>query len=364
MNKKFFGFIAVIIIAVVAAVKVVIVNQEMKKIIVLYLCGLMISSCQSNQKKVERLDVQLSVIYRDLETSLPGELIVMEKCLILSDPFATSEYIKVLDKQTGEKIFGFLDIGQGPNEFNMPRCDISTGSNVLTVFDLNVKKILECDIDSLIEGKTPPRPGLFPFTDIICLAKYKPKQYVATLFTGSKPFAILKDNEIIFEFGKYPFSEKITNLEDVFQGTTLYNVDRQVLGYATFNTPYLSLYKSEADTFRLLWESRFRNAHYSISNSELRYDKEQPAGINGLAFAKDYIVCLVKEMRLKESIGRMKEQMAKSVYIYNYEGELVKILDLDMHTLRISAMSDSNVVYFVGLDEEYCLMKLDLGKYD
>jgi hypothetical protein len=320
------------------------------------------SSCHDDTKNVERLSVQLEIINPDLEIRLPGQLVVTNHSFILFDPYAHSEAVRVLDKQTGEKITGFIDIGQGPDEFVTPWCGFIS-NDTLTVFDLNIQKIFECNLDSLYKGNVTVKPIKFLHPEVTELSKLATNQYVATSL-AQKPFSIIKNDEVVFEFGKYPFDVKITNYFDVFQGDVLYNSDRHVLGYATHLTPYLSLYKFEADTFRLLWESRFRSAHYSIINSELKYDNEQPAGIRGIAFTKDYIVCLVKEMRLKDSIGREKEQMAKSVFLYNYEGVLIKILELDIHTSGISAMPDSNVVYSVGLDEEYCLMKLDLGKYD
>jgi hypothetical protein len=42
-------------------------------------------------------------------------------------------------------------------------------------------------------------------------------------------------------------------------------------------------------------------------------------------------------MKLKESTGRSKEKMAKTLYLYSYGGELLEIPELNIPTTRISA---------------------------
>jgi hypothetical protein len=329
---------------------------------VISICGLMLSSC-SPDKEVERLQVQLDIMNPDLEIQFPGEFSVEDQCFILFDPLSKSEFVRVLDKQTGEKIIGFLDIGQGPNEFSMPMYGYSA-NDTMTVFDLNFKKKIECSLNSLSEGKAAIHPIRFPFNDVGKLARVNANQYIGGIFRDQTPFVFIKGDDIVLEFGKYPIEETVTNSVDKLQGTILYNKNRQILGYAAFQTPYISLYQFEKDTFRLLWESRFSKAHYYISDQQLRWEDNQPAGISSFAFAKDYIFCLVSEMRLKERVGRSKEIMPKTVYVYNYKGELLKILELDIPSTRISASTNSNVIYFISIDEEYALTKLDVQKYN
>jgi hypothetical protein len=335
----------------------------MKIIIRMCLCGLTVLSCCHPSEKAERLNVQLEMVYRDMEIQFPGQFVVERQCFILFDPFVTSECVKVLDRETGEKTVGFLNTGQGPDEFNMPWCGYSA-NDTLTIFDLNIKKKIECNLDSLSKGKASVHPIRFPHDHVLQLARLGTNRYAAGIFDSQTPFVLMQDDEIIHEFGKYPVEGVVTNISDRFQGTILYNEERHVLAYATFETPYLSLYQQEGNVFMQLWESRFANAHYSISNDQLRWDNDQPAGIHEFAFTRDYIACLVKEMRLNKSSGRTKEHMAGTIYLYKYDGELVKILELDIPSVRIGATTDSNVVYLISLGEEYCLTKLDLQKYN
>jgi hypothetical protein len=330
----------------------------------LLIAGAVLLSC-THSDPVERIKSQLEIINPDLEIQFPGQFLVERQCFILFDPLVVFEGMKILDKQTGKKIVGYLDIGKGPEEFVTPWCGYSL-NDTLIIYDLNALKKMECNIDSLYAGKVTINPTQFPFQGIDQLAKLKANQYVGGVFKTNAPFCLIKNNEIKYEFGKYPIDESISNTYDVFQGEILYHAERHVLGYAINDMPYLSLYECEGedDTIRLLWESRFKDAHYTIGNRQLHWNSDQPAGISWFTFTKDYIACLVKEMRLEESFGRGEAQMPRAIYLYDYDGKLRKIIELNLPSNRISATTDDNVIYLISLDEEYCLTKLDLREYN
>jgi hypothetical protein len=138
-------------------------SLNMKNIVCTGLCGLMLLSCNHRPTPVERLSVQLEIVNPDLETQFPGQLIAAKSCLLLFNPFVSSGCVSVLNKQTGEKIIDFLDTGQGPDEFTAPSCGYAVNNDTVTIFDLNAKKKLECNPESLSEGKASVRTVRFPY---------------------------------------------------------------------------------------------------------------------------------------------------------------------------------------------------------
>ena len=320
-------------------------------------------SCGNNQlAKVERLKVQVEILNSDLEIQYPGTIFVTHKCLVLHDPFMSSEHIKLLDTETGDVILGFIDIGQGPKEFVTPTFSYST-KGILTIFDLNSPKKVQFDIDSLYEGKISINPTQLYQNDIFELIMLGDNEFVAGIYRNENPFRFIQNDSSMYEFGNYPIQEDITNAFNVFQGTILYNDEKSIMCYATFNTPYLSLYEYKDQTFTMIWETKFKKAQYFISNNQLRWENNHVCGISEFAFTRDYIVCMVKEMYLKDATGRgIKEKMARAIYLYDYEGNLKKILELDLHSFRISADPKTNIVYLVGMDDGWCLARIDLQK--
>ena len=331
----------------------------MKIIISLCFFILVISSCNNDKNKVERQKVHLEIIHPDLEIQFPGQLVAENNCLLLFDPFASSNNIKILDKLTGEKKFEFLDTGNGPKEFVTPWCGYSA-NDTLTIIDLNAQKKVEFDVNDLCMGVINVEPISFPHNNAIQLARIGINKYIAGTFEDEYPFCLIKDNKVVHKFGRYPISTKIANTFDAFQGTILFNEERGLIGYATFSTPYLALYKLEEENPNLLWESEFAPMRYTISDQQLNWDNDQPVGIHEFAFTKDYIACLVKEMELRNSAGRSEEQMPQTIYLYNYDGILIKILELDYPSIRLCSDASSNDIYLISLNQEYCLSKIEL----
>jgi hypothetical protein len=310
-------------------------------------------------QQAERIRVHLDVINSDLRIKFPGTFLVTDSCFVLFDPFGSTGTVRILDKKTGNMFFSFVDIGRGPNEFVTPMCGYLINDS-LTIFDLNAAKRITCSIDSLCKKNGSFTPKSLPRNDIVNLAMLKDNQYIVGIYMDKTPFCIIQNDTAEYEFGKYPVEADVTNAFDVFQGTILYNMDRNIICYATFDTPYLSLYEHKDDNYIMSWEKQFAKPQYSISNHQLKWNDNHPAGIHEFTFTRDYIACLVKEMDLKKSIGRTEDKMARAIYLYDYDGNLKKILDLDFPSIRITSTPTSNTLYLISLDEEYSLTKFVL----
>jgi len=323
------------------------------------ICCSILFSCGNNKlREIERSNIQVEMLNADLEIQFPGVFAVTHKCLVLQDPMRPRENVKLLDTETGDVILGFIDIGQGPEEFATPLLSYST-KGILTIYDPHTLKKVHFNIDSLYEGKVSIKPSPFYRKDIVRLEMLNDNEFIAGVYGKENPFCFIQNDSSMYEFGNYPIVVDIANTH-VFHGTVLYNNHRNVMCYATFHTPYLSLYEYKNQTFRMLWETSFKNAQYFISNHQLRWADDHPCGIQEVTFTRDYIACLVKEMYLKDASGRSKETLPRALYLYDYEGTLKKILDLDLASVRISADPETNLVYIIGLDDGWCLARLNL----
>lgn len=49
-----------------------------------------------------------------------------------------------------------------------------------------------------------------------------------------------------------------------------------------------------------------------------------------------------------------------TVFLYDYDGNLVKIVDLGIPVMRIAADCQDNVLYAIGADPDYILVKYEL----
>ena len=90
----------------------------------------------------------------------------------------------------------------------------------------------------------------------------------------------------------------------------------------------------------------------------------QRVNLYQLVLTKDYIVALQRDYQRdpvdESQIGQQQGKLPKQLFVYDYEGRLLQILDLKMPTLRIAATPDRNEVYALVANPEYGLAKVEL----
>ena len=80
--------------------------------------------------------------------------------------------------------------------------------------------------------------------------------------------------------------------------------------------------------------------------------------------SKDYIIALQRDYTVDDmderKVGRDVSKCPRTVFLYDYDGNLRKIVDLGIPVMRIAADHRSNVLYAIGADPEYLLVKFEL----
>jgi len=179
----------------------------------------------------------------------------------------------------------------------------------------------------------------------------------------SSPFTIidLSTSEEI-EFGNFPISEKVINAKDIFQGTVKFNKDLNFLVYASFSTKYLSFYSFDKDIKKptLIWEKNMVEPKFRIIANQLEWENDQEKGFSDLCFTKDFIVVSFKEGSNIRDKGRGTEMIPQSLYVFDYDGNLVKHLVSSVPILRLADNLESNTVFAIGATPEFCLAKFNI----
>ena len=80
--------------------------------------------------------------------------------------------------------------------------------------------------------------------------------------------------------------------------------------------------------------------------------------------SKDYIITLERDRDRdpidESTVGRDVSKCPHTVFLYDYDGNLVKIVDLGIPVMRIAADCQDNVLYAIGADPDYILVKYEL----
>ena len=338
----------------------------MKKHLLLLLVIATMLACKTGKNNVERISLIPEILHEGLYTMLPGEMLLCDNYLVWQDGFATDTFMHVVDLRTNQEVGTMGKIGRGAEEFITPNLLGSFGKYIV-VADDNLPKCALYSIDSLLEHKNPyiPKPN-FPFRGISYATVVDSATIIAVLFDTSTPFRIVRNQQVVGEFGQFPIQDSISNRFNVLQGSVEYNHQRGIMLYAPNFFPYIALYKkNEENSYTLLKETNYP-IHYTIEKKQAELLHEYNGSFRSPTFTKDYIVFLKQDEdnplpKQKPTSGiRDLSGVPHTVYIFDYDLNLLKIADLNMPVLNITANPGNNTLYIIGLKDSYCIAKCEI----
>lgn len=328
---------------------------------------IMFCSCStSSRKNVERLALHPTAVIQDsMFTRMPGSLILCDHYLVWQDPFNPDYFLHVVDIDTKKEVGVMGEFGRGPKEFNTPSLAKSIGNKIFT-YDLNLDQQAYYSIDSLLAGKDPfiSRP-LHPIENCLDIVQIAENEFISTQPENEHPFQWIHADSSITFFGKCPIKEKISDYYSARQGPLIYNPYNQTLVYCTNHLSYIALYEKKDTTFQLKWEKRPIKKSYEVKDGEIHFlhNEDLPCEI---VLTKDYIVALQQDKdtefpTTKRTAGiRDFSKVPTTLLVYDYDFNLKKIIDMGMPTLRIEGSGDSNTLYTVGIDLDFCILRYEL----
>lgn len=310
------------------------------------------------KEEVERITLQSQVLNDELLTTMPGDLILAGEYLIWSDPFTHDSFLHVHNASTGEEIGAMGKVGKGPKEFVTPTIYRYCVDNKIFAVDANGKTAGYLSIDSLVNGKEP-------FCDIpdkekeLRMEKMDREMYIKTTKDGSETYFQTVVNGKESFWGVYPIPELKKHI-GMYES---YDPVEGMFAVASFNFPYLALYKKENSTFTLQWERKPETENYIIADDRIVFDRKIK-GIRDICMSKDYIIALQRDREVdpvdESTIGRNISKCPRTVFLYDYTGRLLKIVDVGMPVMRIAAGRGSNTLYLIGGNPDYVLAKCEL----
>ena len=328
---------------------------------------IMFCSCSTSSKKnIERLTLHpTAVILDSMFTQMPGILILCDHYLVWEDPFRSDYFLHVIDLNTKKEVGVMGEFGRGPKEFITPIPTKSIGNKIFT-YDLNLDQQAYYSIDSLLAGKDPfishPLDPIKNCLDVIQIAE---NEFISIQPENEHPFQWIHADSSISFFGESPLKEKVAMDYTTRMGGLYYNPYNKKFIYHTCLFPYFALYEKKDSIFQLKWEKTAPKTSYEIKDGKFHFfdDDNRPLGI---VLTKDYIVALQqdKDTKLpttKRTSGiRDFSTVPTTLLVYDYDFNLKKIINMGMPILRIASKGDSNTLYTVGIDLDFCILRYEL----
>lgn len=322
-------------------------------------------ACKSGSTEIERLTLSPSSTIQDsLFTQLPGSLILCNNYLVWEDPFNPNYFLHVVDINAKKEIGTMGLTGRGPKEFITPLSISSIGNKIFT-YDLNQNKQAYYSIDSMLANKDPfiLLPPL-PIEDCLDIVQIAEGEFISTHPQNEQLFQWIHQDSTVSFFGKSPIKEKLKDYYNSRQGTLFYNPYNQKLIYSARLFPYIALYEKEGNNFQLKWEKISSKNFYEIKNGNIHFIEEAQVP-HEIILTKDYIITLEKEENTptptKRTAGiRDLSQVPNTIFVYDYDFNLKKIIDMGMPILCIETKGNSNTIYAVGIDLDFCIVTYEV----
>lgn len=319
---------------------------------------LFLFSCSSRKVDPVRMKLQPHVLTSEIFTTMPGDLFMSGGYLVWSDPFAHDYFIHVHDASTGEVVGVMGKVGEGPQEFVSPLVSRISIDGQVFAQDANGNTVGYLSLDSMLLQR-PPFIELTEFEKTLKMNKIDKGVYMANTEDGDADYFRLNVDGKESAFGVYPVRE----VRQHIGGYKAYNPKTGMLVYVSFQFPYIALYKREGDTFQLQWERKTKKETYEIVNDRLVFDRKI-MGAGDVCMSKDYIITLERDREVdpvdESMVGRNASKCPRTVFLRDYDGNLLKIIDLGMPTMRITADPETNVLYAIGVNPEFTLAKYEL----
>jgi hypothetical protein len=342
----------------------------MEKIKLILLLTLL-CSCNTSEKKitkVERISLEAEIITDSIHASLPGRLIVFNDYVVWEEAFASDKFLHVVDIQTRKEVGRMGEVGQGPKEFIHPQISRSYDDCILA-FVQGTKHQAYFSIERFLAGED----YYIPVPNSI---KINPKSNFRLLEIEKGQFITLQPNSdkllehwnrpYFYSFGKFPIPESLRKDDrfNYFQGDIAYNPDLKKLIYTSYRFPYMAIYTKSGKSFKLQTEVKGKFDYSVSSGGEFKRSRDSKRGPRELTLTLDYIVTVDRDLSIDQTdeneVGRDPMKLPHTVFIYDYEGNLLKIANLGFPVVRIAADTKNNTLYAIVVMDDYVLVKYEL----
>lgn len=332
-------------------------------ILLVVISALCLMSCKQSKNSIIRIDSpRYSVITDSIYSRLPGSMFYQDGIIYWQDALSPENFIHAIEVSTGKELYSFGNMGDGPEDFSFPLFSLSSTSGLyISDLEKNLAILYQIDKESdtlnvsigTYENKTEAKRIIYLGDDEI-LYFFPNKE---------KPFEIYR-NGACASSGNLPLDECVTNGNNVYQGSVVYNPKNKCLVYSTFGFPYMAVYHLENNNPVLKKELK-TPVEYTILEKELKLDNKDAEGTMELALTANYIVALQRDKVVEGEMPEAKyardmSALPRSLFVYDYDLNLIKIINMPFPLLRLCGDVGSDDCYAIGANPEFEILKVDL----
>ena len=133
--------------------------------------------------------------------------------------------------------------------------------------------------------------------------------------------------------------------------------------YASYRFPYIEIYDIKNDEVSLSFSNVIPENLYQRKGSEIVFGRNRTGSMD-MTLTKDYIVTVQRDYEtddIEEStVGMDFSKLPKTLFLYDYDGNLKKIVNVNIPVFGIAGDINNNEVYALGTAPEFVIAKFKL----
>ena len=330
------------------------IKKQILYMIFIFLCGF--SCTQKGNDKDASLDYILPTDSLSVFLGIPVYSEFFDNKLFVFDIFGEDGFVKVIDMQKDSTLFSIAKRGSGPNEYlHVSNIDIykERDSVFVALLDPVQKKYYKYLYEDLMtmQDKTLPNKKIDVETGVLLtnMLNVSPSCFLASGLTEKGKFISLdKDLKEIGVYGKYR-PKPNSSIPDIVHaranlGKIFISPDKKTIGSIINNAGVLEVYKINDNIPYLSNEYIIDDIDYKMDGSNILNEK---IGYLSGTMSDRFIYVLYsgeKEDRNSDAIATYGHE----VHIFNYDGDLLKKIDIQRSAFDISIDGDNNILYVVS----------------
>lgn len=332
----------------------------MKNLNLSLLLALLCFSCSQKISKVQRVaDQTYEVVSDSIYTRMPGSILCQEGIVYWEDPMSFENFMHAIDVKKKMEITSFANRGEGPHDFTANVMSLIPEGGVM-LYDLNKPLKIHYQVnrnDNSVSSTAGKYDSDAKATGVLHLGEDR------TLYLYPQEEKLFMVEEI--SFGERPIKEALDNAYDIFQGQIAYHPERKILVYSSIRFPYLAIYKDAGGKDWKLEKELTEDWDYTIHEGCLNFSSSSKSGAMELALTDDYIVLLQRDNEVEGAIpyeehGRGIASLPRSLFVYDYDLNLKKIINMPFPMFRLCGDAETNTIYAMSINPEFELISINL----
>ena len=342
---------------------------------VLLFIGLIISSCATDDESyglddpTQKFNDTYKLISEKAEIDEsyitgPTQILVVDSLLIVNDHFedqGETYFFGLFDKKSGELYRRFGREGRGPDEFldNSFLFHTSTESGNVIANNRRLFSITEISLEKVLEDS-----GTFTVDQVDGLNnRYSMVSKISdNLFFGTGTFEngrfALSDTSgtLINTSINYPFEDEFDDISTrdlgmAYQSSFSFHPTEPLVAVAIFTAANLDILRVENDNIQEISQVHSYPPKFENQSSETQisvmFDAENRMGYWDIDVTEEYIYTLYSGRERTDP----NQSTGNKVFVFDWEGNPIKQLNLDVEVSRIAVDQNNETLYAVANDD-------------